>query len=123
MRTACRRTIESGFDLDLRGETHHFSLNTQDQLNIMNLSIIAQTQSLIPYHADGEDCIFYTDQEIEAIAETASAFKIYHTTYYNALKSYINSLETIEEISAIEYGVEIPEEYKTDVLKVLEGGN
>jgi len=41
MSTMCRRTIENGFDLNLRGETHHFSLSTQDQLNLMNLSIMA----------------------------------------------------------------------------------
>lgn len=116
----CRMTIENGFDLELRGETHHFSLNTQDQLNLITLSTLAQTQSLIPYHADGEACIFYTSEEIGEIVETATAFKIYHTTYYNALKGYINALDTIEAISAITYGTEIPEEYKSDVLRALE---
>lgn len=116
----CRRIIEAGFDLELRGETHHFSLDTQDQLNLISLSAMAQTQSLIPYHADGEMCIFYTAEEINEIVETATAFKVYHTTYYNALKGYINALETIEEIAAIEYGTPIPDEYKSDVLRVLE---
>lgn len=120
MSYTCRMTIEAGFDLELRGEMHHFSLNTQDQLNLITLSTLAQTQSLIPYHADGEACIFYTSEEIREIVETATAFKIYHTTYYNALKGYINALNTIEAISAITYGTEIPEEYKSDVLKALE---
>lgn len=119
MRNACNQVIEEGFDLELRGEVHHFSLTIQDQLNLITLSTLAQTQSLIPYHADGEDCIFYTSEEINEIAETVAAYKIYHTTYYNSLKNYINSLETIEEINAITYGVEIPEEYQTDVLKAL----
>lgn len=121
MSTACHDTIENGFDLELREENHHFSLDTQDQLNLMSLSTMAQTQSLIPYHADGEEVVFYTAEEINEIVDTANAFRIYHTTYYNALKGYINALETIEEIAAIEYGTEIPEEYKTDVLKALEG--
>jgi len=30
MSATCRRVIEAGFDLELRGETHHFSLDTQD---------------------------------------------------------------------------------------------
>ena len=120
MSFVCRTTIEAGFDLELRGEMHHFSLDTQDQLNLITLSALAQTQTLIPYHADGEECIFYTNEEIGEIVETATAFKIYHTTYYNALKTYINALTTIEEISAIEYGTPIPEEYKSDVLKALE---
>ena len=116
----CRNIIENGFDLELRNEIHHFSLDTQDQLNLISLHAMAQTQSLIPYHADGEACIFYTSEEINEIVETATAFKIYHTTYYNALKGYVNALETIEEIAAIEYGIEIPENYKSDVLRALE---
>ena len=120
MSYACRKTIEAGFDLELRGETKHFSLATQDQLNLMSLGVMAQTQSLIPSHADGEECDFYTAEEINEIIDTANAFKIYHTTYYNALKGYINSLEIIEDIAAVTYGMEIPEEYQTNVLKALE---
>ncbi len=86
----------------------------------MNLSLMAQTQTMIPYHADGEECIFYTNEEINEIIDSANALKLYNTTYFNALKNYINSLNTIEEISAITYGTLIPDEYKTDVLKFLE---
>lgn len=116
----CQHAIEEGFDLDIRGETKHFSLTTYDQLNLMSLSTMAQTQSLIPYHADGEEVAFYTNDEINTIVQTATDLKIYHTTYYNALKEYINSLETVDEISAITYGVSIPDEYRSDVLKMLE---
>ena len=120
MSYSCRMAIEAGFDIVLSdNESHHFSLDTQDQLNLMSLSIMAQTQSTVPYHADGEECIFFTAEEINQIVNAANAHKIYHTTYYNALKIYINALETIEDIAAIEYGVEIPEEYQTDVLKSL----
>jgi len=74
----------------------------------------------IPYHADGEICRFYTAEEITTILAQATAFKIYHTTYYNALKNYINSLDSIEDIAAITYGVELPEEYQSEVLKSLQ---
>lgn len=120
MSHACRKAIEEGFDLTLRDTPHHFSLDTQDQLNLMSLGIMAQTQSLIPYHADGEACDFYTAEEINEIIESANAHKIYHTTYHNALKAYINSLDTLESIASVEYGMEIPEEFKTDVLRMLE---
>jgi len=43
MNTACRNAIELGFDLDIRGESKHFSLTTQDQLNLMSLNMTAQT--------------------------------------------------------------------------------
>lgn len=120
MSLACRRTIESGFDLVLRGETRHFSLTTQDQLNLMSLSAMTQTQSLIPYHADGEESEFYTAEEINQIISAAASFKNYQLSYYNSLKTYINTLDTIEAIAAITYGTPIPDEYKSDVLKVLE---
>ena len=120
MSTACRNTIEAGFDIELRGETYHFSLTTQDQLNLMSLSVLAQTQTLIPYHADGEECTFYTSDEINTLVQKMNELKIYNTAYYNALKEYINSLETIEEIGAITYGTLIPDQYKSDVLQVLE---
>lgn len=120
MSYACRTTIEAGFDLELRGETHHFSLSTQDQLNLMSLNTLINTTDEIPYHADGEEVVFYTSEEISKIINAANSLKIYHTTYYNALKNYIKALETIEEISAITYGTPIPEEYKTEVLRALE---
>ena len=120
MSVTCRRTIEAGFDLALRGAMHHFSLSTQDQLNLMSLSAMAQTQSLIPYHADGEESEFYTAEEINQIVDTAMSFKNYQIAYYNALKTYINTLDNIENIAAITYGTPIPDEYKSDVLRLLE---
>lgn len=117
---ACRAAIESGIDLELHGETHHFSLTTQDQLNLMSLSTAAQTQDLIPYHADGELYTYYTAEEINSIIKAANDHKVYHTAYYNSLKAYVNALTTIEEIAAVTYGTEVPEEYKSDVLRVLE---
>lgn len=119
MSYACRQAIENGIDIIAQGKTRHFSLTTQDQLNLMSLNVMAQTQDIIPYHADGEQCIYYTAEEIKQIVAAANAHKTWHTTYYNALKAYINSLETIEEISAITYGTPIPDEYKTEVLKVI----
>jgi hypothetical protein len=35
----------------------------------------------------------------------------YHTIYYNSLKNYILSLKTVKEISEINYGIDIPEEF------------
>ena len=117
MSYACRKAIEQGFDLILRGESHHFSLTTQDQLNLMNIDT---TQELIPYHADGESYTYYTADEIKQIIKAANDHKVYHTAYYNSLKEYINTLETIEDIAAITYGTPIPDKYKSEVLKVFE---
>ena len=122
MSRTCNQVIEAGFDLQLSdGNTHHFSLTTQDQINLISLgSMAANGMEAIPYHADGEICRFYTAEEITTILAQATAFKIYHTTYYNALKNYINSLDTIEAIAAVTYGIELPEEYQSEVLKSLQ---
>lgn len=117
----CNKTIENGFDIEAEDRIHHYSYALEDQLNLMNLSAaIARGEEQLSYHADGELCRFYTATEINEIISTGNAWKTYHTTYFNALKAYINSLETIEEISAITYGIELPEEFKTDVLRVIE---
>lgn len=120
MSAACNKTIEDGFYIELNGEICHFSLTVQDQLNLITLSsMVAQGLEQIPYHADGELCKFYTPEEINSIVERATYYKTYHITYYNALKSYIKSLNDINTISKITYGIEIPEKYQTEVLKSL----
>lgn len=121
MSNTCNKVITSGFDAILSdGEVHHFSLTTQDQLNLITLSALAESgETAIPYHADGELCKFYPTEDITKIISTATAFKTYHVSYFNALRVFIESLETIEAIKAITYGVSIPEEYQSEVLKAL----
>ena len=120
MSNECKKSIENGFNIILSdGGTHHFSLTTQDQLNLMALRDV---EDVTPYHADGEQTKFYSASDIHAIIDMASKHKTYHTTYYNSLKAYINNLSTMEEIAAITYGISIPDEYKTDVLKFIEVG-
>lgn len=121
MSNTCNKVITNGFDVVLSdGNSYHFSLTTQDQLNLITLSsMVANGETQIPYHADGELCRFYSAEDINIIITTATQFKTYQISYFNALKAYIKSLNEINEISAITYGVEIPVEYQSDVLKVL----
>lgn len=121
MSNTCNTVITKGFDAVLSdGETHHFSLTTQDQLNLITLStMLASGKTAIPYHADNELCKFYSADDISTIITSATTFKTYQVSYFNALKAYIESINTIEEISAITYGIEIPADYQSDVLKYL----
>lgn len=121
MNNTCNKVITNGFDTVLSdGEPHHFSLTTQDQLNLITLSTLVENgETAIPYHADGELCKFYSAEDIGAIITMATSFKTYHVSYFNALRAYIESLDTIESIRAITYGTPIPEEYQSEVLKVL----
>lgn len=117
----CNKVITGGFDVELSDEkTYHFSLTTQDQLNLTTLSAMVQSgEKEIPYHADGELCKFYSAADVMTIISTATAFKTYQVTYHNALKLYVESLNTIEEINGVTYGMDIPEDYQSDVLKAI----
>ena len=121
MNNTCNKVITNGFDTVLSdGKAHHFSLTTQDQLNLITLSTLVENgENAIPYHADGELCKFYSAEDIRTIITMATSFKTYHVSYFNALRAYIESLDTIEAIKAITYGTPIPEEYQSEVLKVL----
>lgn len=117
----CNRAIESGFDAVLSdGKTYHFSLTTQDQINLLSLStMIANGMTMIPYHADGELCTYYSDTDMLTVITLATQYKTYHTSYFNSLKNWIVSMETMEEIGEVDYGVSVPEEYCSIVLHEL----
>lgn len=121
MSATCNKIITNGFDAILSdGENHHFSLTIQDQLNLINLSsMVAAGETIIPYHADGELCKGYSVEDITTIINTATSFKTYHVTYFNSLKVYIDSMNDINEVNNVVYGIDIPEEYQSDVLKQL----
>ena len=124
MSRSCFEVITNGIDVELSdGNTYHFSLTVEDQLNLITISsMISEGQSTLPYHADGEQCVFFSADDMLKVIETATNFKTYHTTYFNSLKTYILALETIDEIKSVYYGVDIPEEYQSPVWKEI-GGN
>lgn len=121
MSATCNKIITNGFDAILSDEeNHHFSLKIQDQLNLITLSsMVAAGETVIPYHADGELCKGYSVEDITTIINTATSFKTYHVTYFNSLKVYIDSMNDINEVNNVVYGIDIPEEYQSDVLKQL----
>ena len=124
MSRRCSEVITEGVDVELSdGNTYHFSLTVEDQLNLITISaMIAEGQTVLPYHADGEQCVFFSAEDMLKVIDTATDFKTYHTTYFNSLKTYILALETIEEVESLYYGVDIPEEYQSPVWKEI-GGN
>lgn len=121
MSAFCRASIVAGFSITLSdGEEHHFSLELEDQLKISKLADKAKSgEMLLPWHPDDDWCRFFSAEDILAINERMEALETFHTTYFNSLKMYIKSLETVEEIGAIEYGMEIPAEYQSIVLVTL----
>lgn len=121
MKTNCNKMITAGFDITLSdGESHHFSLTVQDQLNLITSSqMILDGSKTIPYHADGEQCKYYTSVDMEQIITKANAFKTYHVSYFNSLKMYISSLRSVDKVAAITYGSSIPSKYQSEVYIAL----
>lgn len=118
MSTACNAAITGGVDVTLGdGNTYHYSLTAEDQINLISLqSMVAAGADAVPYHADGEACRYYSAADFTAIAQAATAWVLYHQSYFNSLKQYILSAETPEELDAVTYGMEIPDAYRTEVL-------
>ena len=74
---------------------------------------------MLPWHSDGELCVFFPAEDILRIYTELEKLQTYHTTYFNSLKYYIGSMNTIEEVNQVWYGMNIPEEYQSEVLKYL----
>lgn len=117
----CQQVIFDGFDVTLTGgEVKHFSLNVEDQLNLLSLSALLTTGAeTIPYHADGELCAYYSAADMTLIIAEATKFKTYHTSYYNSLKNWVESMSSIAEIGAVAYGDTVPAEFCSVVLSQL----
>lgn len=121
MSKTCNSVIAAGFTVTLSdGLEHTFTLSDEDQANMTSLLLmVANGETAIPYHANGELCVFYSVADIMIITTAGTSLKTYHTTYFNSLKAWINSMTTIAEISAVAYGDDIPIEYQSEVLQVL----
>lgn len=121
MSKACSETIVNGLDIVLSdNKSHHFDLTLEDQINLLTLkSALDFDDEEIAYHSANELFKFYSYEDIETIIELTEKFKNYHTVYFNSLKNYIKGLDSIDAVSSIEYGCEIPSEYQSDVLKAL----
>lgn len=108
----CNQQIIQGIDIEVNGEMGHFSYDYEDQVNIKELfDLSVQTNVPMYYHADEESCRAYSTEEIITIYATLSTNKSHHITYYNQLKMYVESLESIEDIKAVVYGQELTGEY------------
>lgn len=121
MSNECNKAILNGVDLLLPdGETYHFSMEIEDQLKIQALALkVANGETELPYHADGELCRFFTAEEILMLNQAMENLVTYETTYFNSLKTYINSIENTDDLNTVNYGMEIPEDYQSEVYKAL----
>lgn len=122
--TACNTVIVSGVDLELNGTSVHFNLSIEDQANIANLFRVVELGGTeFPYQADGGVCRIYTATEIASIYIAAQTLITTQTTYHNALKAYVQSLDSVESLTAVVYGMDLPEPYSTEMHEKLAVAN
>lgn len=113
----CQTTITNGIDYN----DEHYRLNTTDQINLTSLYTLAQTGRSVPYHADGKVCRMFAPEEFIPLVQQGIQWVTYHTTYYNLLKNQIANMESIEDIQAVTYGMELKPEYQA-IINAIVGG-
>lgn len=121
MNKSCSEKIIEGIDIELNdGQKYHFDLTIEDQINLLSLQTLVDAGlDNIPYHAKGMEAKLFSNLDMQCILRAVNKHRLYHLTYFNALKSYINQLTDLNQLANIYYGIEIPEEYQTEAFKSL----
>ena len=95
LKCACTNAITNGVDIKLSdGETRHFSMSLEDQINLLTMAYLS------------DESVYSTEDMKTIIAET-NAFKNRHIAKFKQLENRINSLNTIQEVSAVNYHEEV----------------
>lgn len=106
--STCEALIVKG--VEINGESFAYELD--DQNNILNNTNLAlQTGLDVPYHADGKPCRLFTPTEIVSIYIAQEHNLTHNVTYNNQLKLYVDTLTTVEEVEAVQYGQELTGDY------------
>lgn len=123
MNAVQQQTIQQGIDVTLTdGTVEHFSLTDHDQTSLMGLqSQVAAGVEQIPWHTsdESEHCKFYSNADMALITAAAMEYVTWHVTYFRDLRIYIRALDNIDDVKAITYGIEIPQEYQSEPLKAM----
>lgn len=105
----CHNKIISGFSIKLSDrKTYNFKLTTEDQLNLISIEnqLNAGAKTFV-YHATNESCKVFMRNDMERIIKAFRKHVLYHTTYFNVAKQYINSLIDIDKVNNFTYGTSI----------------
>jgi hypothetical protein len=118
--SCCKNKIVAGFTIQLSDCEQNFKLTTEDQLNLMLIeSQLASGETHFVYHATNQPCKIYSKEDMLKIIRAFRKHVLYNTTYYNAVKQYINSLTDIEKVNMFYYGQDISETVENPMLKQI----
>lgn len=121
----CKSKIVAGFSVRLSdGVEYSFKLTTEDQLNLLMLeNQLSNGAETFIYHATNQPCRFFIKEDMIRIINAFKNCTLYHTTYFNVAKQYINSLTNIEDITKFTYGTDVSGIIEDKVLKqILKNG-
>lgn len=91
----CNKAITNGVDVKLSdGKTRHLSMSLEDQINLLTMAYL-------------NDESVYSKKDMKTIIAETNIYKNSHIEKFNQLKNRVNSLNTIEEISAVNYHEEV----------------
>jgi hypothetical protein len=120
LKATCAVEIGVGVDVETSLGAEHFSLSTEDQINIQNLTLqVAGGAPGVLYHSDGNICRLFTADEVNALAAAAVTHVTVQTTLYNHLKAWVQRTEDESEISAITYDAELPADLAANMAELL----
>lgn len=119
--SVCKNKITAGFEIVLSdGETYGFKLTTEDQLNLLIIEnqINAGMETFV-YHATNLPCKLFNKEDMLRVVNAFKSFTLYHTTYFNAAKQYINTLTSVDNINKFVYGMDVSEVIEDPILKQI----
>lgn len=123
----CKNKITEGFSIILSdGKIYNFKLTTEDQLNL--ISIDGQLQAgakTFVYHATDQPCQVFLRDDMTKIINMFKQHILYHTTYFNVAKQYINLAQDLKTVSNFVYGDDVSSIVTDTTIKQIlkNGGN
>jgi hypothetical protein len=125
--SVCQNRITSGFSIKLSdGNEYNFKLTPEDQLNLLAIeNQLNSGATTFLYHATNQPCKFFSKEDMINIISVFKRYTLYHTTYFNIAKQYINSLVDISKVNLFVYGDDVSSMTDDVVIKQIlkNGGN
>lgn len=124
MSLRCNTLIVEGVEVQLQdGEKHHFRMTVEDQLNLLFADrALSKGERYVLYHETNSTCRIFSAEDMKRIIDATNKHRQYHTTYFNLLKHCINTMNTVEEINNVVYGVDLQTMGITPEITVLLSG-
>lgn len=108
----------TGIDVELSTGMQHFSLKEEDITFLMGKQFeLSAGVSEVSYQDSENHCMILSAADMQKIITSALAFVDMQTTYRNNLYEWVDVCENVDEVDAIVYGADIPEEHQNEVYK------